>query len=997
MAAAVIALTAAARPALAAGPYDPTLTWHTLLSPRFAVHYPDGARNLGVRVSALAEEVLDDVGDLLGYVPDGRIEVVLIDNSDLANGSAQVSPQNTVRLILSAPTELTGLSSYDDWLRILLVHELAHICDIDQTWGVTRALRYLFGKSIQWNGFTPQFLSEGVAVYAETVLTPTGRGRSSYVAMVLRTAALENQFLSIDQAHIFHTDWPLGNGAYFYGGMFHLWLSQKYGREAVRDLHRAYASFPIPYVYYFGAREIFGKSLPALWDDWRQEETAFAQEVSDAVIARGVTPSRQITFHGRNLTGVRYSPDGSFLLFSRSSPKDGRTVRRIGRDGANDVALVLQTFSPRFSFTPDGAGFIYSQNAINERFNDFNDLYRYNLDDGSIDALRDVDAPGKSLRARDPAVSPDGNRVVFVQNLLHQNTLSVGTFVDEDKTEMRIRPLVAPAGDMQHASPQFSPDGAQIAVSTWFDNGYRDIVIIDANTGEQLRRVTYDEALDGNPEWSSDGRFVLYESDADGISNLYAFELATGRYFRITRVVGGAFQPDVSPDGRHLAFRNAHAGGFDIHEMPYDPATWLPVRYDPAQGYRENETPKTVPAAWNLAPFPRGTPRATEDPLPLPDTTEESAYSPWRTLLPFQDNWVLFPSFLIENGDPNIAVSTFGTDVLREHTYVASIGSSWFTQAVDWSFSYVNDMWFPSIGAGYSDIVSSFPATGGRVSQRRRTATGFFSLPVGQWHNTVFSYTYEQRDGRDARSARLFGIEGGERFAWLELGYRYANTQAFAHSVGREEGRTAAVAGRYYSRALGGDFDELIVTLDGRLYLNNPWWPNHVLALRGAAAIALGPDFEEQFALGGSGADSLFTTQTEQVYPLRGFLLDVDRYPTGTGLLAGYLEYRFPLWHVERGLWTYPFYVQRLHLALFADAGETFGDGSEGDFQEVVDGAADQLRRLRLGAGGEVRLDVNLGWGFLLTFRGGVGVPVLDGGRYRGGNPVFFFTLGGGL
>ncbi len=81
--------TASAR---AAGPYDPDLTWKTIYSERFAVHYPDGGRNLAIRVSRLAEEVFDDVTELFGFVPEGRIELILSDASDRANGSAQVMP-----------------------------------------------------------------------------------------------------------------------------------------------------------------------------------------------------------------------------------------------------------------------------------------------------------------------------------------------------------------------------------------------------------------------------------------------------------------------------------------------------------------------------------------------------------------------------------------------------------------------------------------------------------------------------------------------------------------------------------------------------------------------------------------------------------------------------------------------------------------------------------------------------------------------------------------
>ena len=117
-----LALLLAAPGARAAGLYDPSITWHTIESPKFAVHYPDGARNLAIRISRIAEEELPGIEALFGNVPEGRIDIVLSDAADEANGSAQVMPRNTVRLFLTAPTELTGLSSYNDWLRILVVH-----------------------------------------------------------------------------------------------------------------------------------------------------------------------------------------------------------------------------------------------------------------------------------------------------------------------------------------------------------------------------------------------------------------------------------------------------------------------------------------------------------------------------------------------------------------------------------------------------------------------------------------------------------------------------------------------------------------------------------------------------------------------------------------------------------------------------------------------------------------------------------------------------------
>ncbi|MBI5510342.1 MAG: PD40 domain-containing protein [Deltaproteobacteria bacterium] len=981
-------------PGGAAALYDPALTWRTIESPGFSVHYPDDARNLAIRVSRIAEEVRPQVAALFGNDPEGVIDIVLADTSDEANGSATVLPKNTVRLYLTAPTELTGLSSYDDWLRILIIHELAHVCDIDQTWGLTRFFRLILGKYIAMNGLSPQFLSEGVAVFAETMLTNTGRGRSSYVAMLLRMAALDDRFVAIDQANVQYSDWPGGNVAYFYGGFFHLWLRAKYGTAAVRRLHQYYAATPLPYLYWFGASALFGSSLPALWQQWQQEELALAREIEADVIARGPTPMRRVTFHGRNITGVRYSPDQSFVLYSRTSPVDGSTVRRVRRDGSDDTALVLQTFSPRFSFTPDGSGFYYSQANINERFDDFNDLYRFDLATADSVLLKDRDDPDQSLRARDPDVSQDGRRLVFVQNRLHQSYVTVGTLGGAKMDTLALRVLVPPAGDMQFASPRFSPDGRRIALSVWFEGGRRDIVLVDAASGAPSRRLTFDRAEDGNPAWSPDGRYVLYESDADGISNLYAYDLADDRYFRVTRVVGGAFQPDVSADGKWLLLRAASGNGFDIFEMPFAPETWTPQAYTPDQGYgSESATAAAADRSWARFEFPAAAPREAEPPLPLAATETDQPYSPWSSLLPFHDNWNLQPVLYFLNGDPTALVLTQGADAVLHHRYVVAASSSYYTKRLSFAASYTNDVWYPTLAVGAAEQAYSYEL--GRYREDRLTGTASIAWPVKLRHLLVLSYTNQRRRALTTESERALAL--GD-FGWVELGYRYRFTRHFPYSVGEEHGASWAIGGRWYGRALGADFDEALATLDARLYVNNPLFDNQVLALRAAGAMALGPQYHEKLALGGAAASSIFTLQTELVYPLRGFPLDYDRYPAGTGVAALYVEYRLPLWHVQRGLWTLPILLQTVHLALFTDVGNTFGDGSATTVRRASREAWREIRAPRAGAGTELRADLSLGWMFPLTLRLGVAWPVLERGRPRAvrfnEDKQIYFTLG---
>ncbi len=954
-----------------AGAYDPELHWRTISTRRFDVHYHDGGYNLAVRVARIAEEVLDDVGALFGHLPESRIDVVLVDSSDGANGSATVTPKPTIRLLLAAPTELTGLSSYEDWLRILMIHELAHICDLDQAYGIPYLLSLVLGSYPKMNQYTPQFLSEGAGVWAETVLSRTGRGRSSYVAMLIRTAALDGKLVDIDQAHILYSEWPGGSAAYFYGGLFHLWLEARFGRDKVRALHQYYAATPFPYVYWPGAVSVFGKSLPELWSEWLEEETAFAKEIQGNVRALGETKSKRITFHGRNITGARYSPKGDYIVYSRSSPVDGPTMRRVGREGEDDRHLVLDTYSPRFAWTPEG-DIVFSQSAVNERYWFFDDLFRYEVKTENHVRLRDADNPGKSLRARDPDVSPDGRYVVFVQNKLHQSWVSIGELTGKDKNRLKVRVLVPPSGDTQHASPRFSPDGKLVALSSWA-GGKRDIIVVNAETGGLVRRLTFDDAEDGNPCWSPDGRFVLWESDADGISNIYAFELPTARYFRLTRVVGGAFQPDVSPDGKTLLFRNASGVGFDLHERPFSTDSFVAVRYEPEGGYVEGAVEGEIQAdpdpLWAHAPLAAGLMRDDEFPIIRKDGELDNPYSPWATLLPFQDNWLLIPAIYFLNDDPGFVLLTSGSDVLGNHSYSAAIGSSWYTQRLNWSASYSNSMWYPSFGAGVGESHASFDTLRlGRVIERRRSIGMGVSLPIKGRHNMGLGYVWQRREGLTPRAGELLTL--GD-VSYTSIGYSYSHSRRFPYSVGAEHGRSLGLAARYYAKPLGSEFDELMLTFDARAYVNNPLFDNHVLGLKLTGALAVGPQFKERFILGGSGGSSLITAQTEQVYALRGFPLDLTQIPPGTGLIAAYAEYRLPIWQVERGLWTLPIYAERLHGALFADSGTTFGDGSEPGPRTMLRRAQSGVLHPNVSSGLELRADLSIGWAYPLTVRAG--------------------------
>ena len=91
------------------------------------------------------------------------------------------------------------LSHFDEWMEVVITHELVHIFQLDSTGPIGSLIRSVMGRwEAGWPTFPsfdlPRWTTEGLATYYESSLTTSGRVRGSYIDMVLRTAVLEDGF-----------------------------------------------------------------------------------------------------------------------------------------------------------------------------------------------------------------------------------------------------------------------------------------------------------------------------------------------------------------------------------------------------------------------------------------------------------------------------------------------------------------------------------------------------------------------------------------------------------------------------------------------------------------------------------------------------------------------------------------------------------------------------------------------------------------------------------
>ncbi len=99
-----------------------------------------------------------------------------------------------------------------------------------------------------------------------------------------------------------------------------------------------------------------------------------------------------------------------------------------------------------------------------------------------------------------------------------------------------------------------------------------------------------------------------------------------------------------------------------------------------------------------------------------------------------------------------------------------------------------------------------------------------------------------------------------------------------------------------------------------------------------------------------------------------------------------------------RGLWTLPVFLERLHGALFADSAAGFYSTRRLSWHDYVDVSRRAIEHALVGAGGEVRADLSIGWALPLTLRLGAGWPVVvNGVPASRPKAQIYFALGAAL
>lgn len=296
----------------------------------------------------------------------------------------------------------------------------------------------------------------------------------------------------------------------------------------------------------------------------------------------GGTP-KQLTFGEHGESSPRWSPDGTTLSFvtRRGGPDEKPQIWLMPTDGGEAQVLThAKEGVETYAWSPDGSRIAYlSADETKKKPHDDAIVYEQPtarthlwvaaVPSGDSHEVAHGDFTLSMLAIEgEPQWSPDGTRIAFVASptgLLRdlRGTAYVATVATNTFDAIAPEYRAAPVGLTQ---PVWSPDGRTLAFTTFpqgkpsgdsipepiLNDG--DIVLYDV-ASKQSRTVhePHQPATLTQLRWTPDGTSLVFVASDHVYQNVFAFDVASGRYRRLTtdKVIGGI---SLSHDGSRVAF-----------------------------------------------------------------------------------------------------------------------------------------------------------------------------------------------------------------------------------------------------------------------------------------------------------------------------------------------------------------------------------------------------------------------------------------------------------
>ncbi len=641
---------------LNAGSYDPSLKWRQIETNHFFIYYPSYLRTMAVRVGWMAEDIYEKLTPFMRWSPTEKTNIVLIDNTDQANGYTTFTPRNRIKLFLTPPALESQLDTYYDWLYLVLTHEFTHTLHIDQNSGLATITRQLAGRfeATPWLIFPsipvalfPSWLHESIAVYNETKFTRGGRGRSTYADMVVYTALLDGNFPSISQLLTPPPQWPAGYLPYIFGEKFLAFLVKRYGKKALYRSFRLERNLILPLWYEILHVFAYGNLAETDWEAWKRSLWRKASQ-KNWYIEKDLLKISPFTW-------THTAPACSTNLIFYLEDTGDRWQSIVKWKNGKREKIVSGYILPYISISKNGNEIVYSKLEVFKKYYYFSDIYLYDLKKKRESRL----TTGRRLRYP-----------VFINKNIYALQVTFGAvhLVKLNKQGRILKKYLIPGAD--NGGFLVYDNFNKRILLTLHKNGAAFISAFDLKS-KSFHDLTDASALDFYPYPLSKNSF-LFASNR-GRNGFHLFIWKKGKIFKLTKGYGNFFKPCIFQG--NLVVDRYTSRGFALETIPFKYLHKKEVTHH----LKKNSSPLSTKTKTLPASFP------------------EEKYNPLTTISPK----AIFSTFgYSENQGFQFYLEGSGSDILNFFNLNLRLSQRISQKATDLSGYLIIDRFDPTFVAG---------------------------------------------------------------------------------------------------------------------------------------------------------------------------------------------------------------------------------------------------------------------------------------------------------
>lgn len=412
--------------------------------------------------------------------------------------------------------------------------------------------------------------------------------------MFIRDLVLERELPTLPQL-----TFAYGFLVYPLGGQIHHYLAERFGEEHITQMYEElwrYDSFEDAF------RAVYGISLAELDREWRyaverEHFPLYAERPPLKVAARPIIEKGGANFK----PAVYVAPGDTVAQLYFLSPRTGYTniYRTTLREGDEALEVVVQgersaefesfhAYDSRIAISRQGVI------AFVSKFQERDALFLWDIARQKVVGRygwRDL------VALQSPAWDPTGTRIVFAG-------LSPGGVADLYMIDFRTHQRSQITADRyDDEDPDWSPDGRFIVFASDRTpagaTGATNLFLYDVEA-RTLRYLTYGPWRDQDPRWAHDGKRIVFTSDRSGLFELYTIS-PDGHGQRVSQLAGAAFDPVWLPGDGGIVFTGFSDGSFGIYQLQLTESE--PPRFETVALALPDELRDPVPASDDGSPY----------------------------------------------------------------------------------------------------------------------------------------------------------------------------------------------------------------------------------------------------------------------------------------------------------------------------------------------------------------------------------------------------------